>query len=109
LREKWPRRFRDLIIEHVNDLGGPDAVSASERALVKRACTLITELEMMEERFALSGGASPDELEIYQRCANSMRRLLESVGLQRRARDITAPADLQSYIRSRNGEREAAQ
>jgi hypothetical protein len=29
------------------------------------------------------------DLETYQRCANSLRRLLEAVGLQRRPRDIS--------------------
>ena len=42
----------------------------------------------MERQFALDEQASPDDLETYQRCANSLRRLLEAVGLQRRARDV---------------------
>jgi hypothetical protein len=42
----------------------------------------------MEQQFALAGEASADDLNIYQRVANSLRRLLEAVGLQRRAREI---------------------
>ena len=42
----------------------------------------------MERQFALDEQASPDDLETYQRCANSLRRLLESVGLQRRMKDV---------------------
>jgi hypothetical protein len=42
----------------------------------------------MERQFALAGEADPDDLETYQRCANSLRRLLESVGLRRRPREI---------------------
>jgi hypothetical protein len=42
----------------------------------------------MERQFALDEQASPDDLETYQRVANSLRRLLESVGLQRRAREV---------------------
>ena len=42
----------------------------------------------MERQFALNEQASPDELDAYQRCANSLRRLLEAVGLQRRAKDV---------------------
>src|SRR5262249_18718123 len=40
------------------------------------------------KQFAIAGEAKPDALDLYQRTANSLRRLLESVGLQRRARDI---------------------
>ena len=44
---------------------------------------------MLEVRFATAGEADPADLEIYQRCANSLRRLLEAIGLHRRPRDIT--------------------
>jgi hypothetical protein len=40
-------------------------------------------------RFALDGEASPQDLDLYQRTAGNLRRLLETVGLQRRAREIT--------------------
>jgi hypothetical protein len=54
---------------------------------------LTVELERMERQFALAGAASAEDLETYQRCANSMRRLLESVGLRRRPRDVTSSLD----------------
>jgi hypothetical protein len=65
-------------------------VSEAERAIIRRAAVLITELELMESKFAAAGGA-PDiaSLDAYQRASNSLRRLLESTGLQRRSRDIT--------------------
>jgi hypothetical protein len=83
------RRLRDLIEVHVADLGGNDSVSAAERSIVRRAATLTVELERMEGAFALAGEAAPDALDLYQRTAGNLRRLLESVGLQRRARDVT--------------------
>jgi hypothetical protein len=43
----------------------------------------------MEAGFAVAGEALPDQLDLYQRTANSLRRLLEAVGLQRRPRDVT--------------------
>ena len=44
----------------------------------------------MEGDFARSEGAPGlAELETYQPMANTMRRLLEAVGLQRRPRDVT--------------------
>src|SRR6266540_3236166 len=98
LRTQWARRFRDLLFLHINDLGGPDVASEGEKAIIRRAATLIVELEIMEERFALNGGASLDALEVYQRCTNTMKRLLEAVGLERRAKDVTPTLD--QYLRT---------
>jgi hypothetical protein len=98
-RSIWARRLRDLIDLHVSDLGGSDAISAAERSIVRRAATLTVELERMESRFALDGQASPEDLDLYQRTAGNLRRLLESLGMQRRAKDITP--DLKSYVAAR--------
>jgi hypothetical protein len=87
-RSAWVRRCRDLIAAHLSDLGGEANTSAAERNIVRRAAVLTTELERMERQFALDEQASAPELDAYQRCANSLRRLLEAVGLQRRARDV---------------------
>jgi hypothetical protein len=38
---------------------------------------------------ATAGAATPAELTLYATASNSLRRLLESVGLERRARDVT--------------------
>jgi hypothetical protein len=84
-RSAWTRRCRELIAAHLSDT--PDA-SAAERSIIRRASVLTVELERMERQFALAGEASADDLDIYQRVANSLRRLLEAVGLQRRAKDI---------------------
>jgi hypothetical protein len=48
-------------------------------------------LERLEAKFAEAGEASPDDLDLYQRTAGGLRRLLECVGLQRRLRDVTNP------------------
>jgi hypothetical protein len=75
---------------HITDLGGSTNVSQAERAIIRRAAVIITELERMEGDFARSEGAPGlAELETYQPMANTMRRLLEAVGLQRRPRDVT--------------------
>jgi hypothetical protein len=54
-------------------------------------------LEFLEARFATAGGAKPDDLDLYLRASNNLRRLLEAVGLQRRQRDVTP--DPLSYAR----------
>jgi hypothetical protein len=98
----WARRLRDLIELHIDDLGGIDAVSAAERSIVRRAATLTVELERLETTFALAGAALPQELDLYQRTAGNLRRLLEGLGLKRRAKDVTP--DLRDYVATRAGE-----
>ncbi len=95
-RSVWVRRFRDVIESHVADLGGGQVVSEAERSIVRRAAALTVELERLESQFATVGEAAPDALDLYQRTAGSLRRLLEAVGLQRRSRDVTP--DLRDYI-----------
>lgn len=88
-RTLWVRRLRDLMALHVRDLGGDEALSEAQRSIVRRAATLTVELERMERDFALAGEADPDALERYQRASNTLRRLLETIGLERRQRDVT--------------------
>jgi hypothetical protein len=98
-RSTWVRRLRDLIAVHIQDLGGEDAISEAERSLVRRAATMTVELERMEAVFAVRGEADPKDLELYQRTAGNLRRILESLGLQRRARDVTPSID--DFIKTR--------
>jgi hypothetical protein len=98
-RSTWVRRLRDLIVLHVNDLGGDGMVSEAERSIVRRAATLTVELERLELTFALAGEAKPEQIDLYQRTANSLRRLHESLGLKRRPRDLTPT--LEQYLAQR--------
>jgi hypothetical protein len=88
-RSTWVRRAKEVIAEHISDLGGIDNCSAAERSLVRRASTLTVELERLEVKFASAGEASIADLESYGRATNTLRRLFESLGLQRRPRDLT--------------------
>jgi hypothetical protein len=65
--------------------------------LVRRISTLTVELERLEATFATAGGAEPEQLDSYQRVSNTLRRLLESVGLERRARDVTPSVSGRSF------------
>jgi hypothetical protein len=96
-RSLWVRRLRDLINLHVTDLGGVDNCSTAERSLIQRASCLTVELEHLESKFATDGAAAPEALQLYSTTANTLRRLLQTVGLQRRARDVTPT--LQEYLR----------
>lgn len=100
-RSAWARRLKDLITEHLADLGGSDQASSAERSLIRRASTIVVELEFLEARFATAeGGAKSEDLDLYFRGANNLRRLLQAVGLQRRARDVTPNvADYVNHIK----------
>lgn len=97
-RSTWVRRFRDVTELHLEDLGGEAQVSQAERSLVSRAAALTVELERLEARFA-NEDAKPAELDLYQRAAGNLRRLLETLGLKRRPRNVTP--DLGAYIEAR--------
>lgn len=98
-RTTWVRRLRDLIEAHIDDLGGEVAVSQAERSIVRRVATMTVELERMEAKFATAGEAKPAELDLYQRTAGNLRRLLEALGLKRRQRNVTP--ELSAYIQGR--------
>jgi hypothetical protein len=100
-RSIYVRRFRDVIALLTESAGGIDACSQGEISLIRRAACLTVELERLELIFAEDGGASDHLLASYQRCANSLRRLLETVsgGLKRRSRDVTPTVD--EYLRSK--------
>ena len=103
-RSAWMRRLRDLIANHISDLGGEDCISQSERILINRASMLTLQLEAMEQVFARNDGiAKSDQIETYQRCLNTLRRTLETLGLARRSKALPT---LQEYI---DGEVEAAE
>jgi hypothetical protein len=76
-RTGWMRRFRDLLCAHQSDLGGDEILS-----IIRRAAMLELQCEMLEAKFANSE-ASRIDLELYQRCDDSLRRLLESLELNR--------------------------
>lgn len=93
-RSIWVKRLRETLADYESDI--PDA-STAERSIVRRACVLTIELERLERKFALAGEASDGDLDLYQRTAGNLRRLLEAVGLQRRAKPVPS---LQEYLAS---------
>ena len=96
-RSVWVRRAKEIIGDAISDLGGEANTSAAERSLVRRAATISVELERLEAKFATSE-ANLADLDLYQKLSNTLRRLLTSLGLQRRAKTVAAPT-LQQYLR----------
>jgi hypothetical protein len=84
----WSRRYRDVIASLTSDLGGRDMIGEAKAALIRDCAALEIVLEKMRGR--MSEGQNVDA-EAYARIAAHRRRLLETLGLERVARDVTPP------------------
>lgn len=91
-RSIWVRRYRDIVALILADLGGDDHASESEKAIVRKAAALEVELERRTMLAANAGEMSDTFLEAYSRTSNTLRRLLQAVGLERRAKTIGGPS-----------------
>jgi hypothetical protein len=67
-------------------MGGVTNLSMAERSLIKRAATLECELEAIEGK--LSEG-KPQDIAAYATAASHLRRIFETLGLDRKQRDVT--------------------
>ncbi|HUF72687.1 MAG TPA: hypothetical protein VMR74_07305 [Gammaproteobacteria bacterium] len=88
---------------HIDDAGGHDNTSEAQRSLIRRVSVLETELEFQETRLAemrLSGQEPTEkQLDLYNRLAGNLRRLLESIGIERKARKVPSLHDVLSKSR----------
>jgi hypothetical protein len=86
----WSRRLKDLMSDHLQDLGGLDAVTVAEKMLVRRAAMLAVQCEMMEQQWAANDGVATSEKSLicYQRVTGALRRCLRDLGLKRRAKEV---------------------
>jgi hypothetical protein len=82
-RSLTARRFQDLFEDVCNDLGGIDMLSEAQKQLIRWAATLCAESERQEAEWA---NGRPFDLTLYSTTANCLRRIFESLGLQRKAR-----------------------
>ena len=81
----WARRFRDVLAEITNDLGGADLLSEGQRQLARRCATISIMCERLEGEAA---AGEPINLELYGRLTDRLGRALQRLGLERRARDV---------------------
>jgi hypothetical protein len=84
------RKARDLLSGIETDLGGD--LTAAKRELAQRAAVMGAYLEDWEARW-LSGEPVTDVAN-YLAAANNQRRMFETLGLDRKARDVS----LDSYL-----------
>ena len=104
----WSRRYHDLVVRHIGDLGGREVLSEAQLSLVRRAAGLECELESMEGK--LSQGEEIN-LDAYGRAASHLRRLFEVLGVERKCRDVTVDGveiEVFSPMRARWAAEEAA-
>jgi hypothetical protein len=91
----WSRRYHDLVVGHIADQGGRDMLSEARLALIRRAAAMECELEQLEAR--LSRGENVD-LDVFGRAASHLRRLFETIGIDRHQRDATP--SIQQFLAS---------
>lgn len=84
---------RELIASITDDLGGDGQLTEGARQLVQRAGVLGAYIEDAEARWIAGEPFEPNE---YLAAINVQRRVLATLGLERRARDITP--SLATYI-----------
>jgi hypothetical protein len=94
-RGPWARRWRDLQELYADDLGGASTLSEFQCGLVGTAATLRCELERLEGR--LSVGEAID-LDQFGRLAGHYRRICETLGIERRKRNLTP--NVHDYLHS---------
>jgi hypothetical protein len=83
----------------MSDCGGAAAISEAMISLCRRVAAIEVQLEQMEA--CMSEGDLKVDLDLYNRLAGNLRRMLESIGLQRVSRDVTP--SLSSYLQSKAG------
>jgi hypothetical protein len=90
-RSVTARRFRDIYEDVASDLGGLDQLSEGQKQIIRRAAMLSAESERQEALWA--NGQTEFDINLYTVMANSLRRLLETVGLERVARPVNDGSD----------------
>jgi hypothetical protein len=92
-RSQWTRRWRDLVELHASDCGGADTISEAKLSLCRRVAAIEVQLELMEARMS-EGVVTDAELDLYNRLSGNLRRILESLGLERVAKPVNGPLTL---------------
>jgi hypothetical protein len=102
----WSRRYRDLVKLFSRDLSGGEitTLSTAKAVLIRRCAAITCELELLDS--ALARGEAID-LPAYAAVSGHLKRILECLGLERRARLASVdvlPAEVPfSPLRARHG------
>jgi hypothetical protein len=85
-RGPWARRWRDIVAEITNDLGGSDLLSEGQKQLIRRCATIAIACERAE---AKATAGEDIDVETYGRLTDRLGRAFQRLGLRRQARDVT--------------------
>jgi hypothetical protein len=96
----WHRRFKGILAQIINDLGGIDVCSEAQKQLARRAATLCISCERME---CVAAAGKDIDLNEYGMMTDRLGRTLTRLGLKRQARDVT-PDPLQFARNYQNGD-----
>lgn len=78
------RRYREIVASLASDMGGDP--SEAQDQIARRAAMLAI---WCEQQDAAAATGTPIDVARYTTASNTLRRLLESLGLERRARNVT--------------------
>jgi hypothetical protein len=78
------RRYREILASLVSDMGGDP--SEAQQQIARRAASLAIWCEQADTDAA---NGKPIDVAPYTTASNTLRRLLESLGLERKARNVT--------------------
>ena len=90
------KQVREVISSIEADLGGSENISTARRAIIENAAVMGAVVQDMGAKW-ISG--EQIDLNLYSTLSNTRRRLLESVGLDFKARDVTPT--LAEYLASK--------
>lgn len=78
------RRYREILAALVSDMGGDP--SEAQEQIARRAASLAI---WCEDQDAAAANGQPLAIAAYTTASNTLRRLLESLGLERKLRNVT--------------------
>jgi hypothetical protein len=96
-RSLQARRHVDLLEDMIADLGGAENCTVAQIEVVRRAAGLGAFCDRCEAAMAREEEV---EFDRYLAACNSLRRLLVTLGLERRARDVTT---IDQYVAEKRG------
>lgn len=84
------KAFDSIRTAVISDLGGDELIGEVMRQLIDRFATLSLWLSMMD---AKALGGDEIDIEVYGRAAGTLKRLGDSIGLKRQARELAPSVD----------------
>jgi hypothetical protein len=90
-RSHIARRHIEISASIAKDLGGANLLSEAQLQLIRSAAGLVI---LREDLDAKAADGERIDVATYCRISNSLRRVLDTIGLERRAQDITTLGDI---------------